>query len=58
MDSAMARTQRDNEKYSEHEAALRFMTALRAAVNTPPKPLKSMTPKRPNKQSSNKKKGR
>jgi hypothetical protein len=47
-----------NEQYTEHEATMRFMTALRAAVNTPPKPLKSMTPKRPEKQSSGKKKAR
>jgi hypothetical protein len=35
-----------DEQYSEHEATIRFMKALKAAVNTPPKPLKSMTPKR------------
>jgi hypothetical protein len=31
--------------YSEQEAQQRFMTALKAAVNTPSKPLKSMTRK-------------
>jgi hypothetical protein len=36
--------------YSEEEAQQRFMAALKAAVNTKPKPLKSMTPKRPKKQ--------
>jgi hypothetical protein len=33
------------EKYSEQEAQQRFLTAVKAALNTPPKPLKSMTPK-------------
>jgi hypothetical protein len=33
------------EEYSEQEAQKRFMAALKAAVNTPPKPLKTMTPK-------------
>jgi hypothetical protein len=46
----MPKPPQKNEQYSEHEATVRFMTALRAAVNTPPKPLKSMTPKRPKKQ--------
>jgi hypothetical protein len=36
-----------DEKYSEHEATLRFMTALRAAVNTAPKPLKDKPRQRP-----------
>lgn len=34
-----------DDAYSEQEAQRRFMAALKAAVNTPPKPLKSMTPK-------------
>jgi hypothetical protein len=34
-----------DDQYSEQEAQQRFMAALKAAVNTPPKPLKSMTPK-------------
>lgn len=33
------------DQYSEQEAQQRFMAALKAAVNTPPKPLKSMTRK-------------
>ena len=33
------------DQYSKKEAESRFMAALKAAVNTPPKPLKSMTPK-------------
>jgi len=35
-----------NDQYSEREAQRRFRAALTAAVNTPPKPLKSMTQKR------------
>jgi hypothetical protein len=42
-------------QYSAEEAQRRFMAALKAGVNTPPKPLKSMTPKRPKKQSRAKK---
>jgi hypothetical protein len=38
-------------RYSEEEAQRRFLQSLKGAVNTPPKPLKSMTPKRPKKQS-------
>jgi hypothetical protein len=44
-----------NEKFSDDEAQRRFMQSLKAAVNTPPKPLKSMTRKRPKKQSKKKK---
>jgi hypothetical protein len=33
------------DQYSEQEAQRRFMAALKAAVNTPPKPLKSIGPK-------------
>mgnify|MGYP001415334888 CR=1 FL=1 len=36
-----------DEKFSEQEATLRFMAALKAAVNTPPKPLKDKPRKRP-----------
>jgi hypothetical protein len=36
---------KNSDAYSEREANQRFMAALKAAVNTPPKPLKSMTPK-------------
>ena len=32
--------------YSEQEAQRRFLGSLKAALNTPPKPLKSMTRKR------------
>jgi len=35
-----------NETFSEQEAQQRFMAALKAAVNTPPKPLKSKAPRR------------
>jgi len=34
-----------SDKYSDEEAQRRFMTAIKAALNTPSKPLKSMTPK-------------
>jgi hypothetical protein len=40
----MSRT--SDEKYSEQEAQKRFMQSLKAAVNTPPKPLKNMPRKR------------
>jgi hypothetical protein len=40
-----------DDKYSEEEAQRRFMQSLKGAMNTSPKPLKSMTPKRPKKQS-------
>ena len=44
--SVMARTNaKSDEQYSEQEAQWRFMATLKAAVNTPPKPLKSMGPK-------------
>ena len=35
---------RDNEQYSDEEAQRRFMTTVKAGLNTKPKPLKSMTP--------------
>jgi len=38
--------QSEQGQYSEQEAEQRFVAALKAAVKTPPKPLKSMTPKR------------
>jgi hypothetical protein len=37
--------QRDNEPYSEEEAQRRFLTAVKAGLNTKPKPLKSIAPK-------------
>jgi hypothetical protein len=41
----MVKTQRDNEQYSDEEAQRRFLAAMKAVLNTKPKPLKSMTPK-------------
>jgi hypothetical protein len=35
----------DNDAYPKEEAQRRFEAAVRAALNTTPKPLKSMTPK-------------
>ena len=32
------------ERYGDNEAQARFRAALKGALNTPPKPLKSMTP--------------
>jgi hypothetical protein len=40
----MAQKQSDNQ-YPEQEAQQRFLAAIKAAVNSPPRPLKSMTPK-------------
>jgi hypothetical protein len=37
--------QRDNELYSDEEAQRRFLAAVKAGLNTKPKPLKSITPK-------------
>jgi hypothetical protein len=37
---------KDPDQYSSKEAKARFEAALRGGLNTPPKPLKSMTPKR------------
>jgi hypothetical protein len=34
-----------NDQYSDQEAQRRFMAALKAAVSTPPKPLKDMPKK-------------
>jgi hypothetical protein len=34
---------KNKDEYSEQEAQQRFMASLKAAVNTPPKPLKSMS---------------
>jgi hypothetical protein len=39
-------TKRQDDEYSEQEAQQRFQAALKGALNTPAKPLKSMTPKR------------
>jgi hypothetical protein len=38
-------TEKPSDQYSDDEAQRRFMAALKAAVNTPPRPLKSMPPK-------------
>jgi hypothetical protein len=38
---------KSEEQYSDQEAEQRFQAALKGALNTPPKPLKSMTRKRP-----------
>jgi hypothetical protein len=45
--SAMGRAtvQRDDDQYSDEEAQHRFLAAVKAGLNTPPKPRKSMTPK-------------
>lgn len=37
--------QRDNEQYSNEEAQRRFIAAVKAGLNTKPKPLKSIMPK-------------
>jgi hypothetical protein len=37
-------TNTKNNAYGDNEAERRFRQALRGALNTPPKPLKSMTP--------------
>ena len=39
-----------DEQYSEKESQERFQALLKGALNTPAKPLKSMTPKRVKKQ--------
>jgi hypothetical protein len=44
------------DQYSDKEARKRFEAALRGGLSTPPKPLKSMTPKRGNPQRKAKKK--
>jgi hypothetical protein len=45
-----------NDQYSPEETQRRFLASLKAAVNTPPKPLKSMTRKRPKKQTKKRQK--
>jgi hypothetical protein len=37
--------QKPDDQYSEEEAQRRFIAAVKAGLNTKPKPLKSMTPK-------------
>jgi hypothetical protein len=41
----------NKDQYSKEETARRVKAAVQGAFNTPPKPLKSMTPKRPKTQS-------
>jgi hypothetical protein len=36
---------KQNEAYSEEEAQRRFLAAVKAGLNTKPKPLKSISPK-------------
>lgn len=38
-------TKNRDEQYSEEEAQRRFLAAVKAGLNAPPMPLKSMTPK-------------
>jgi hypothetical protein len=45
----------DTDQYSKKEAERRFMATLKAAVNTPPKPLKDVPKKRKKKQVANQK---
>jgi hypothetical protein len=47
---------KQKDEYSEQEAQRRFLGSLKAALNTPPKPLKSMTPKGSKAQSKKRKK--
>jgi hypothetical protein len=44
------------DQYSDKEAKARFEAALRGGLNTAPKPLKSMSPKRPKAQPTKAKK--
>jgi hypothetical protein len=46
------------DQYDPKEAQRRFEAALRGGLNTPPKPLKSMPPKRDKVQRSKRKKSR
>jgi hypothetical protein len=52
------RVAQSHDDYSPEEAQQRFIASLKAAVNTPPKPLKSMTPKGAKKQSKKRPKSR
>lgn len=47
---------KSDDKYSEQETQRRVEAAVRGAFNTSPKPLKSMTPKRPKPQGASPKK--
>jgi hypothetical protein len=50
--------QTKEDQYSEEEAQRRFIAAVKAGLNTSPKPLKSMTPKRVRAQSKKRQKKR
>jgi hypothetical protein len=41
----MTRQQNNDDEYDDDEAQRRVLAAVKAGLNTPPKPLKSMTPK-------------
>jgi len=47
---------KQDDAYTEEEAQRRFLAAVRAGLNTPPKPLKSMTRKGAPAQSKKRKK--
>jgi hypothetical protein len=47
-----------SDEYSEAEAQRRFQDTLKAALSTPPKPLKSLTPKATKAQSKKRKKAK
>ena len=49
---------KQNEAYSEEEAQRRFLAAVKAGLNTKPKPLKSITPKGVPAQSKKKRKAK
>jgi hypothetical protein len=49
---------RQSDQFSEQETQQRFERLVRAALNTPPKPLKSMTPKGVPAQSKKRPKGK
>lgn len=43
--NAMSKERKSGDSYSDQEAGRRFRKALRGALSTPPKPLKSIAPK-------------
>jgi hypothetical protein len=49
----MKRPSKSNDQYSEQETQQRFEAALRAALSTPPKPLKDIPKKYPPKKAPN-----
>jgi len=50
--------QRDNEPYSEEDVQRRFVAAVKAGLNTNPKPSKSITPKGVREQSKKRQKSK